>query len=209
MASPTEAGKGAAALARSQARAILGEPRFHLAPVPRPLHGVLHAIGRALESPLQALEELVASLAVDVPGGSTVVWAALAALVLALGGLLSARGARRALGDTSSTTSGVERALRARDLEREASAAELGGRYGEAVRLRFRAGLLGLAESGRVDGAPSMLNAELSHALASERFDSLARRFDRIAYGGGAAAAQDAQSAREEWRRLLGSGDGG
>jgi hypothetical protein len=206
MASSASATNGAAALARSQARAILAEGRFHVAPIPRPLHGVLHAIGRALESPLNAVGELVSKLALSTPGGATVVWAALAALVLALSGLLAVRGSRRALRDpVAGTGAGAGPPVRAADLQRAAAAAEVEGRHADAVRLRFRAGLLALAESERVEAAPSMLNAEVSRALRSERFDALARRFDEIAYGGRAAIAEDVQTSRREWSRLLGS----
>ena len=79
MASSASTG-AAATLARERARAILAESRFHSGPIPRPLHGLLHAVGSALESPLEALEELVSSLAADVPGGTITVWAALAAV---------------------------------------------------------------------------------------------------------------------------------
>jgi hypothetical protein len=210
MASSASAGASAAAtLARERARAILAESRFHSGPIPRPLHGLLHAVGRALESPLQALEELVSSLAVDVPGGSITVWAALAAAVLVLTTALAARGARRSLRDpTGGGAQGAARTLRARDLERDAMAAEAQGRHGDAVRLRFRAGLMRLAELELVDGAPSMLNAEVARALDSEDFDRLARRFEQIAYGGREANAEDVRVARREWSSVLGTGDG-
>ncbi len=206
MASSASAADGAAATAREQARAILAEGRFHVSSVPRPLHGVLHAVGRALESPLHAVDELVSKLGVITPGGPTVVWAALAALVLALSGVLAVRGSRRALRDPGAGTSaGAGPPVRAADLERAAAAAEVQGRHADAVRLRFRAGLLALAESERLRAAPSMLNAEVSRALRSERFDALARRFDEIAYGGRAAIAEDVRTSRREWSRLLGS----
>jgi hypothetical protein len=201
----------AAALARSQARTILAERRFHSAPVPRPLHGVLHAVGRALEAPLNGVDELVSKLAMHIPGGASVVWATLAAVVLVSSAVLAVRGSRRALRDVQAvgTRAGSAPPLRARDLEREADAAERAGLHANAVRLRFRAGLMRLAESERVQGAPSMLNAELSSALCSPRFDALARSFEEIAYGGRAAIEQDAQDARGEWDRLLSSGESG
>jgi uncharacterized protein DUF4129 len=200
----------AARLARERARAILAESRFHSGPIPRPLHGLLHAIGKALESPLEELEELVSSLAVGVPGGTATAWAALAAAVLALSALLAARGARRSLRDPTgdSARAGAARALRASDLERDATAAEAQGRHADAVRLGFRAGLMRLAERQLVDGAPSMLNADVSRALRSEHFDRLASRFEEIAYGGRQASAEDVRRARREWGSVLGSGDG-
>jgi hypothetical protein len=205
MAISTDAGEGPAALARRQAQAILAESRFHVAPIPRPLHGVLHAIGALLESPLNALEELVSGLASGTPGGSFTIWAVLAALVLALSTLLSARGARRALGELGGQRASRqgESPLTAADLEREALAAEGAGRHGDAVRWRFRAGLMRLSEDELVADAPSMVNAQVSRALHSQRFDTLARRFDEIAYGGRAAAEEDVERSRREWSELL------
>jgi hypothetical protein len=205
MAISTDGAQGPAALARRQAQAILAEPRFHVAPIPRPLHGVLRSIGQLLESPLNALEELVSGLASGTPGGSVTIWAVLAALVLALGGLLAARGARRALGDPGGPRGNRqgESPLTAADLEREAAAAEGAGRHGDAVRWRFRAGLMRLSENELVADAPSMVNAEVSRALHSQRFDALARRFDEIAYGGRPAAEEDVELSRREWSQLL------
>ena len=195
---------GDAASARLQARAILAERRFHVAAIPRPLHGVLHALGKAIDAPLQALGELVPSLSGSVPGGSAVVWGALAALVLAAGATLATRRARRALREESGVGPGARQApVRAVDLERAALQAEREGRHSEAVRLRFRAGLAALAESELVAFVPSMSNAEVSRALRSERFDDLARRFEEIVYGGRAAVEEDVRAARLQWSRVL------
>jgi hypothetical protein len=110
------------------------------------------------------------------------------------------------LRDRDATAAGTTaRPLSAADLERAALAAEHDGHHSEAVRLRFRAGLVRLAESERV--APSMLNVEVSRALGSKRFDELARRFDEIVYGGRPAVKDDADTSRVEWGRLLGSRD--
>jgi hypothetical protein len=210
MVSSASVGDGVAVLARGQARAILAERRFHLAPIPRPLHGVLHTLGKALEGPLDAVEELVSRLAVITPGGPNVVWGGLAALVLLLSGLLAVRGTRRALADPATgATAGAVPPMRPADLERAAVAAERQGRYADAVRFRFRAGLMLLAEHELIEVAPSMINAEVSRALRSQRFDDLARRFDEIAYGGRPAVEEDVEASRREWRRLLGSGQRG
>jgi hypothetical protein len=197
----------AAALARGQARSILAERRFHAAPIPRPLHGLLHAVGTAVESPLSALERLVASLAVIAPGGTTTVWGVLAALVLTVSGLLATRGARRTLKPpiASGAVDGIAATMSAAELERAAVAAERQGLHADAVRLRFRSGLMLLVESELVAVAPAMLTAEVSRALHSERFDELARRFEEIAYGGRVATEEDTRSSRREWSRLLGS----
>jgi Domain of unknown function (DUF4129) len=206
----SSASDGPGALARSQARTILAERRFHLAPVPRPLHGVLHALGKALEAPLGAIEEVVSRLAVITPGGPAVVWGGLAALVLLVSGLLAVRGSRRALVDsaTAATTAAVS-PMGAAELERAAVGAERDARYEDAVRFRFRAGLMRLTEQGVVEVAPSMINAEVSRVLQSPRFDDLARRFDEIAYGGRSAVEEDVEASRREWRTLLRSAQRG
>jgi hypothetical protein len=196
------------ALARGAARQILAERRFHAAPIPRPLHGVLHAIGRAFEGPLQAIEELFATTAAATPGGSLTVWAVLAAIVLALSGLLASRRARRSLTEPRSADAGggARAQLSAGELERAAGAAEADGRHADAVRLRFQAGLLRLDEGELVAFVPSMSNAEVSRALGSRRFDELAQRFEEIVYGGRRALAEDVEAARRDWETLLGSG---
>ena len=192
-------------MAREQARAILSEGRFHVAPVPRPLHGVLSAIGKALSAPVEALEELFASAAGFTPGGGTTVFAAIAVVALAAGVALALRRSRRALAVPRERAPGERGGTRvsAKELEAAAEAAEGEARYGEAVRLRFRAGVERLAEGHIVAHALSTPNADLSRLLGSERFDSLARTFDEIAYGGRAAQKQDATLARDDWQILL------
>src|SRR5271166_1965370 len=85
-----------AAAARRLAREILAEGRFHEPSVPRPLHTVLREIGRALESPLNAVDEVVGELAPATPGGETVVWIALALALVMVGAALARHGVRRA-----------------------------------------------------------------------------------------------------------------
>lgn len=205
MSSTAEAGTSTAAAARQQARAILAEARFRSPAIPRPLHGVLHTIGEALESPLNALNELVSRLAVGTPGGSATVWGALAALVLAVSGVLALRRARRSLrvADVTYPARGLGLQMSAAELLRAAEAAEREGCAADAVRLHFRRGLLLLMESKRVSNAPAMLTTDVSRALGSEQFDALARTFDEIAYGGRAATGQDVDASRRGWSTLL------
>jgi hypothetical protein len=207
MTSPVSVADGSAALARREAQSILAEPRFHADPVPRPLHGVLHAIGQVLEAPLNAVEELVSRLGSLTPGGVVSVWGMLAALVLVGCGVLASTRARRSLAEPGVGAIDVpmQPPLSARDLEREAVAAEGLGHHADAVRLRFRAGLMRLAERDRGHISTTMPNAEVARALRSERFDVLASRFDEIAYGGREARPEDVEVARREWQRLLSS----
>jgi hypothetical protein len=194
-----------AALARRQAREILAEARFHAAPVPQPLHGALHTLGRLLEAPLEAVEELVSSLASGVPGGEPVVWGLLAAALLVVGGLVATRHLRRSLAEPQRELLDGEarRPATAGELEADAGRAEDERRYADAVRLRFRAGLVRLAERDMVVLVDSTPNVEVARLVASGHFDRLARDFDEIVYGGRAARPEDAESARREWRDLL------
>lgn len=206
MASNASSAGSSAASARRQAQTILGEGRFHEATVARPLRGLLHAIGRVLESPVEGLEELVARIGGAAPGGTTLVWGVLAAVALAALGLIATHTARRALAAPAGGASAADgiATLSAAELEHQALAAERQGRYGDSTRLRFRAGLLRLAERELVAVSPAMRSGEVSRALGSSTFDELARQFDEIAYGGRPAGRADVERARREWSSLLG-----
>ena len=197
-------GSGAGA-ARDAARQILAEQRFHASPVPRPLHGLLHAIGKLWQPVGRRLDDAFGTIAGVLPGGRAALWVILAALVLLAVGALTARSTRRVLRETADGAGPQGGARRgAAALEREAVEAERAGRLQEAVRLRFQAGLMRLAEHDLIDGAASTPNAQLRRELHSPRFDALARRFDEIVYGGDEAREQDVQDARREWPRLVG-----
>jgi hypothetical protein len=197
---------GGSAAARHAATQILAEGRFHQPNVPRPLHGVLSAIGNVLEAPLSGLDSLVNSLAAVFPGGVAGVWALFALLVLLAAVAVTTRLARRG-GLTSSTTSARVAALQsAAELERLADRAQGDGRLDEAVRLRFRAGLTRLSERDTVLDAPTRPTVEIARALRSPQFDSLAARFDEIAYGSSPATADDVDRQRHDWPQILGAG---
>ncbi len=195
----------AAAAARRQAESILAESRFHAAPAPHPLHGLLQSIGHGLEEILGLLPKAVGRVGTIVPGGSVVVWGLLAVVLLVLGGLITTRGARRALLSTGGAlvTAKSGTTMSAAELLRAATDAERQGRDGDAVRFHFRRGLVLLLASDRVAVAPAMLSAEVSRALRSEQFDALARTFDEIAYGGRLATAEDVDASRRGWGTLL------
>jgi hypothetical protein len=197
--------EGSAAATRRLAQQILAEGRFHKASVPRPLHDVLREIGRLLESPLNGVNELVDKLGSSIPGGSGVVWGALALGVMLASAAVSVRGTRRALHESALGGAGTAEhaSLSASELERRATAAERAGRYAEGVRYRFRAGLLRLAERDIVSDAPLAVNREVVRALGLPAFEQLAARFDEITYGGSAASQEDVQLSRDVWTRVL------
>lgn len=161
---------------------------------------VLDPISRLIQSFARA----VARLAANTPGGALVFWAIAGAAVLAVA-VLGARRILRRLDAEGQRTAGEERAAGAdpASLERLAQAAEARGAFDEAVRLRFRAGLLSLGERSAIDYRPSLLTGEVARQLHDREFDSLAGDFDRIAYGGASADEDDARAAREGWPRVL------
>ncbi len=197
---------GGAVAARRAARDILAESRFHAAPIPRPLHGFLHAIGKLWHPIGQRIDDTFNSIAGSLPGGSAVLWTIIAVIVLAAIATLTARSTGRILHEAGGTALPRGARVSAETLEREATEAERDGRWQDAVRLRFQAGLMRLSEQELIEAAASTPNAQLRRALHSERFDGLARRFDEIVYGGDEAREQDAHDARREWPRLLGGG---
>jgi hypothetical protein len=199
---------GSAEAATHLARAILAEGRFHQPPVPRPLHGALTAIGTAMRAPFDALDDAVVALGALFPGGVVGVWGVLAIIVLGSAWLLARRRSRTALaGGSGARAGGREVRERASELDRAAETAELSGRLADAVRLRFRAGLMRLEERGTIATAGSTPTSDVSRILSSSRFDGLARRFDEIAYGGSQPVAADVDAARLEWPLVLSGRD--
>lgn len=164
-----------AAGARAAARSILAEGRFHQPGVPNPLHGLLRSVGNVLESPVHAVEHAVRWLGARFPGGVPGVWAALAVIVVIVVVVLARSGARNRLASRAPAPTAADRSV---ELEAAAAAAERSGRFGEAVRLRFRAGLLALAERRLIPSGRTMPSREVSQALHSQLFDALAHRFD-------------------------------
>jgi hypothetical protein len=133
-------------------------------------------------------------------------WVTVASLVLAVALLTSIRIVRRR---SRGATTAAHAARRRRqgetpdELERAAARAEDQGDYDRAIRLRFRAGLLRLDALGAIEWRPSLTSGQARRRLRLAEFDTLARSFDAVAYGGRAAAASDAAAARAGWARVL------
>ena len=195
--------------ARRQAEEILSEDRFHEPEIPRPLEGVFNWIGERIEpvtGPIGAAIADVVDWATDlVPGATAGLWVVLAAIVLLASALvtlnLGSRRARLIARGGGWTTTGRREDPAA--LERAATAAERRGDLEAAVRLRFRAGLLRLAEVHLIEWRPSLTSGGVAKAIQSPAFDELAASFDAIAYGGRRAEASDVNLARTKWPSLL------
>jgi hypothetical protein len=186
--------------ARADAREIVAQRRFRGTRVEGPFRGLLDRIGRALEP----LGDLVPRLDRALPGGPAVVWTLLALAVAGLGWLIGGRTIRRraALAGAAGRDGGA-RAETAGELERRAEEAERRGAHEEALRLRFRAGLLRLDARGAIDYRPSLQTHEVSRALGSDAFDRLAAGFDDVVYGERPAGADDVAAARRDWETVL------
>ncbi len=186
------------ASARATAAAILRQPQYGKATVPNPLADLLSKLRSALSS--------LASLA---PGGPVIFWLIAALVVVAL----SVVGARRMLGRLTAPASRSHHVAGAGGedpaaLALAAQSAEARGAFADAIRLRFRAGLLTLGARGVIDYRPSLLTADAAARLHSPQFDSLAETFERVAYGTGDAQPGEAAAAREGWATLLSGSDG-
>jgi hypothetical protein len=201
-------GAAGAAAARHQAETILRESRFHGSSAPHPLRPLLQSLGDALQSAERGLERAITRLGAHLPGGTVTAWAlviiVLGVIIACVARMIGARtiGRRtRHLGDGSLAEPPPTAAV----LEARADAAERERRYELALRLRFRAGLAGLAERERVRSPDSRASVEISRELVSEDFDVLAGRFDEVVYGGQPARDDDVQEARRRWPAVLGA----
>jgi Domain of unknown function (DUF4129) len=193
-----------AAEARRQAASILHESRYRGSSVPRPLHGALETIGDGLRSLGHAITNVVDDLAGVLPGGTAVAWTVVGLLVLAATVVVGRLAARTVATDRGRRASAAAApTLSADQLRARAEEAERGGDYALALRLRFRAGLVELADRDLVRSPALLTSGELSRRLSSADFDALAGRFDEVAYGGRPAAADDVADARARWGELL------
>lgn len=186
-----------AAEAREEARRILAEDRFHETELPRPFARPLDWLG-------ERLEELFG----DLPGGPAAGWLILSALVLGLalvvGLALAQRRAPAVL-----VRPGARRPAAPPDpsrLEREADAAESAGELERALRLRFRAGVLRLAQRRIVDDPDAITSGALVRLLRSPDFDRAAAAFDEVVYGRRVATSEDVRLARAGWQAVLAGG---
>jgi hypothetical protein len=198
----------AAAEAREKARHILDQPRFKPPAQPRPLRGVFRWLGKRFEPVLDRLEPLGRPFAylfrVVVESW---VWSLVAGGVVALlASFFTLRLVRRRGRGLAQGTGRRRDRMRDLDpdaLERDADRAEADGRFEEAFRLRFLAGLVRLDRAGVVELRPSLTSGALRRRVPSSALRGLTVRFDEIVYGGRPAGQEDVDRARSEWPRAL------
>ena len=192
-----------ATAAREEARDVLAQRRFQETSVPAPLRDLRERIGEWLRSAGGPFDDAFAWLAKHVPGGPPVLWAMLATLVLGLAAMLAGRAgaARETSAATAAAGHGEERLSAAR-LRQLAERAERDGDLEEALRLRFRAGLVELDHRELIALRPALTNRELLEAVPSPTLAELVDGFEAVAYGGRPAAEDDVRSARDGWPRV-------
>lgn len=190
--------------ARRAAREILSEGRFQEQHVPRPFRGVLEWIGDRLQGVGDFLGDVLD--AVTGGGDSPIGWAAIALVVVVVVAILASRIARRRTPTRRPATDPLfdpDDRRSAAELEADAEVAERAGRGEEALRLRFRAGLLRLDDAGAIDLRPSVTSGEVRRRLREPTFDALASDFDEVAYGGRAADDARLERARRDWPAIV------
>ena len=191
--------------ARARAAEILAQERFHPSELPRPLRRLLEPLGRVLGPVVEFVARVWSSIVDAVPGGESVVWVVLGAIVVAAAAAVATTIARRratAVPSGNGEARGGAR-LDPGELERRAEEAEAAQRLEEALRLRFVAGLLRLDRARAIRFSPSLTTHQVGRALRSADFDSVARTFDEVVYGRRPPGPDDVAAARSGWARVL------
>ena len=186
--------------ARDAARHILSGRQYRAAPTPRPLRKQLSWLGDRLHKPLDWIGNLLSHVPAPL-----LLLIALAAAAAAIAFVASKARARAGSPDERRRARrvGGEVAEDPVALERLAEVAEREGRLDDALRLRFRAGLLRLGDRGAIHYRPSVTTDEVRRVLGSDAFDELARTFDGVAYGGRDAEPPDVETARRVWPSVV------
>lgn len=201
-----------AAAARHEAQTILSRPPYQSSPPPRPLAGVLHAIGHGIDVVFGSLARwLYHHLLLKGAHGFHLLFGgwwlvALGVLACVLGALLALVLVRRrtrvgSAGEPESQQSSSK--ADPSELEQRADGAERAGDFETAVRLRFVAGLLRLQRRGLVDNSAARTGRQVAPTLHSLTFNQLVDSHERIAYAGQPASASDSVAARDGWPRVL------
>lgn len=132
-------------------------------------------------------------------------WLLLAAM-LVLAVVVAAVIARRRLGAEidQQRAIDVERRGDAAELEDLANAAEAAGRFQDALRLRFRAGLMRLDDLDVIAYDPALATGAIRSAVGMGEFDTVASQFERVAYSDYVPQRTDVTSHQQGWQTVLG-----
>ena len=189
--------------ARRAAVEILRERRFQTEKSPQPLRGLLTWLGDRVRPLGRPFGWILRQLNKILPGGGSVVWVAVVLVLLLIAATLVLRFVRARTVRQKTAETGRDANHTAAELDRSADEAEQSGRYGDAVRLRFRAGLRRLAEQHALRIPEQRPNGDLVRQLDDASFSALAARFDEIAYASSASEMTDVLTARDRWPKII------
>lgn len=189
-----------------KAEEILSQSRFHERRTPSPFRGLIRQLGDWLDPLLGPIGRFFGRIfeAIarwwDQPVVPVIVVIVVIGLAVAVCvWLINRRGAVAIGGGSKHEATSDDPAV----LERAADQAEAAGHYPEAVRLRFRAGVLRLQNDGRIRRGRSTPTRAIGRQLKIQEFDRLGRTFDEVAYGHREASAADAADSKRDWQRVL------
>ncbi len=139
------------------------------------------------------------------PGRPSYGWLLLAALLVLAVAVAAVIAKRRLRAETDQQRAiDVEHRGDAGELEDLAKAAEGAGRFEEALRLRFRAGLMRLDDLEVIAYDPALATGAVRSAVHMGEFDAVASQFERVAYSDYAPQRTDVTSHRQGWQTVLG-----
>ena len=139
------------------------------------------------------------------PGRPSYGWLLLAALLVLAVAVAAVIARRRLRVETDLQRAiDVERRGDAEELEDLATAAEAAGRFEDALRLRFRAGLMRLDDLEVIVYDPALATGAVRSAVGMGEFDTVATQFERVAYSDYTPQRTDVTSHQQGWLTVLG-----
>jgi hypothetical protein len=195
--------------ARRAAREVLDREKFREKELPKPFRGPLRWLTDRLRPVgrfLQRIYEPILDAADVVPGGRFILFGLLLGLAGVGSVLVARRAGRAAITGQRGTWGGlVDPTLDPEELDRRAAEAEAGGRWSEAVRLRYEAGLVRLVRADRLVLRPDTTAGDAARQVDLPPMHAATRTFEAVVYGGRRATADDAAESRSAWLEVLGA----
>jgi hypothetical protein len=141
---------------------------------------------------------------IELPSLSLPVTIFFALVIVGLAALAARAAGKRTILEREAAAGGpLSKRASGRDLAREADEAEGRGDYAAAVRLRFQAGLVRLDELGSIELRPSLTASGAMRESGIGEIGGLAAAYERVAFGGRGASAQDADVQRDGWKSVV------
>jgi hypothetical protein len=207
-------GSGSAAVvgrqeAQRSARRVLDQGKYRERDLPKPFRGPLRwaadrlaPVGRFLDRTVGGAVRAILAL----PGGEFILLALLGAVVAWLAWLVARRTSRAAVAAAGHGGGLVDPSLDPEELDRRSDASADDGRWADAVRLRYEAGLIRLVRSQRLVLRPDTTAADAARQVDLPAMHAATRTFEAVVYGGRPATLDDVAEARRAWPDIVGAG---